>query len=122
MGRADEGTAAGEPEVPEPDPAEAQTLDLSEVSVYQLRDRLAAHRDGREEKVIAAAADLRVSLDRLAAGIAARREALVTRAGELARAAAPPAAGLAAAGVGVFLVVRRSRRPQRADERCRCTG
>ncbi|MFP5072508.1 hypothetical protein ACLFMI_22930 [Pseudonocardia nantongensis] len=122
MRRANEGVAAGEPEVPEPDPAEARTLDMSEVSVYQLRDRLAAHRDGREEKVIAAAAELGVSLDRLAAGIAARREALVTRAGEMARAAAPLAGGIAAAGVGVALVVRRSRRSQCTGAGCQRTG
>lgn len=111
MARRDGGTAAG-PE--EPDPADAQTLDLSEVSVHQLRDRLDAHRDGREEQVVAAAAELRASLDRLGAGVAQRKQVLTARAGEMARAAVPFAGGLAAAGVGVAVLARRrARRPRR---------
>lgn len=91
----------------EPDETDdAPMLDLSQVPASRLRDRLDAHRDGREERVVAAASDLRASLDRLAAGIAYRRQAMTTRAGELARAAAPFAGGLAAAGVGVAVLLR----------------
>lgn len=110
MRRRGRRSGADAPEETPQDPADARTLDLSEVSAHQLRDRLSAHRDGREEQVVAAAVALRASLDRLRAGIAARRQALVTRSGEMARAAAPVAGGLAAAGVGVTAVVRRSRR------------
>lgn len=105
MRRPDDATDADEP-----DPA--RTLDLSAVPARQLRDRLDAHRDGREEQVVAAAAELRSSLDRLAAGLAARRAMVAARAGEMARAAAPFAGGLLAAGLGTALAVRRVRRPR----------
>jgi hypothetical protein len=91
----------------------AEMLDLSEVSAEDLRDRLSARSDGRDEQVVRAATELRASLDRFAAGLTHRREALVTRAGEIARAAAPFAGGAAAAGVGALLVVKRVRRPRR---------
>ncbi|BBG01116.1 MULTISPECIES: hypothetical protein [Pseudonocardia] len=90
----------------------AEELDLSEVSPAVLRDRLSAHSDGRDDRVVAAATELRASLDRLAAGIAYRREALVVRAGEMARAAVPFAGGALAAGIGAVLVLRRTRRPR----------
>ncbi|ALE74137.1 hypothetical protein AD006_23615 [Pseudonocardia sp. EC080610-09] len=93
---------------------EAEMLDLSEISAEDLRDRLSARSDGRDERVVHAATELRASLDRLTGAIAYRREALVTRAGEIVRAAAPFAGGAAAAGVGALLVVRRARRPRRS--------
>lgn len=88
----------------------AEELDLTEVSPSALRDRLSAHSDGRDDRVVQAATELRASLDRLAAGIALRREALVVRAGEIARSVAPFAGGAVVVGIGAALVTRRARR------------
>lgn len=110
MGRHDAGAGpAGE--APEDT---AEELDLSDVSAAQLRDRLSARSDGRDDQVVDAARELRASLDRLGAGLAARRAALVGRAGEIARAAVPYVGGVVATGVGAVLVARRARRPRRS--------
>lgn len=110
MGRHDAGAGpAGE--APEDT---AEEIDLSEVSAGQLRDRLSARSDGRDDQVVEAARELRASLDRLGEGLAARRAALVGRAGEIARAAVPYVGSVVATGVGAVLVVRRVRRPRRS--------
>ncbi|WP_161992399.1 hypothetical protein [Pseudonocardia sp. EV170527-09] len=111
MGRHDAGAGpAGE--APEDT---AEEIDLSEVSAEQLRDRLSARSDGRDDQVVEAARELRASLDRLGEGLAARRAALVGRAGGgIARAAVPYVGSVVATGVGAVLVVRRVRRPRRS--------
>lgn len=90
-----------------------EELDLSEVSAAALRDRLTARSDGRDDRVLRAAVELRGSLDRLGAGVAERRNAIVGRIGEIARSAAPFAGGAVAAGLGAVLIVQRARRPRR---------
>ncbi|MEJ8277310.1 hypothetical protein [Pseudonocardia spirodelae] len=105
MARHDGGT--------DPDQDTAEEVDLSEVSSAQLRDRLAARSDGRDDRVVAAAHDLRASLDRLADGLAARRAAVLGRAGEIARAAVPWVGGAAATGLGAVLLTRGARRRRR---------
>ncbi|MEQ3554443.1 hypothetical protein WIS52_28590 [Pseudonocardia nematodicida] len=94
------------------DDSGSEPLDLSDVSAAELRDRLVARSDGRDDQVVRAAVELRRSLDRLAAGIAARRAALVSRAAELGRAAVPYVGGAVAAGAGAFVVARHRRRPR----------
>ena len=110
MGRRDRKT--GDVAAPVGVDDSAEEIDLTGVSAADLRDRLSAHADGRDDRVVRAAVELRGSLDRLGAAITERRNAIVGRAGEIARAAAPFAGGAAVAGLGAALVVKRARRPQ----------